>query len=624
MTEKQISVRISATGGDKLQAQLKGVGMEGARAFATVGKSASASRFALQNAAYQVQDVFVQVAAGTDVSRALAQQLPQLLGGMGLIGVLAGTAAAALIPLFGSMLGGAEDTKAASEAIDRLNDAIDELNAVNKVYSVEGLDAAVEKYGEINREVLLLIERQRQLVLDKAMTAAKTAVDSLGGSVSNVRGQLEAFDNLMADAADNPVLAADAALWAESIQEEFGLTIDQARALVAAFDTIGQTTSLEGKAAAAADLYGKIEGTKLETEGLRESLLDAESALRALAVSAPAGGWMNAAIGGVQGLIGKLWEAVQANSALEQSNRASGPAENYDRLSANGLSGPDAVRSIDQFSGGQFTPVVTGAGLRSPVVRSSGGSGGGGGQSAQTDAMREAQKIYDETRTEAEKYAVKVAELDGLLGQGAISQDTYNRAIIAAKDSFGELNATQEAFKDGIDAAAGAMADWLTQGKSLREGLADVFAGIASDLAKSAFKDLLNDIFSDVLGEGGGGGGLLGAIISAFTGGGNTPAAPSFAGGGYTGSGPRSGGLDGMGGFRAILHPNETVVDHTRGQKLRGGGGAPVVNIVVNGARGNMEIQDMVQKGVAAGMRETQRQAPDQMAKVQSDPRVRK
>lgn len=48
----------------------------------------------------------------------------------------------------------------------------------------------------------------------------------------------------------------------------------------------------------------------------------------------------------------------------------------------------------------------------------------------------------------------------------------------------------------------------------------------------------------------------------------------SFEGGGYTGSGPRSGGVDGKGGFPAILHPNETVIDHTKG-----GGAAPVVNI---------------------------------------------
>ena len=42
--------------------------------------------------------------------------------------------------------------------------------------------------------------------------------------------------------------------------------------------------------------------------------------------------------------------------------------------------------------------------------------------------------------------------------------------------------------------------------------------------------------------------------------------APSMDGGGYTGSGPRSGGLDGKGGFLAMLHPRETVIDHTKGQ----------------------------------------------------------
>ena len=38
----------------------------------------------------------------------------------------------------------------------------------------------------------------------------------------------------------------------------------------------------------------------------------------------------------------------------------------------------------------------------------------------------------------------------------------------------------------------------------------------------------------------------------------------SFAGGGYTGDAPRAGGIDGQGGFPAILHPQETVTDHSR------------------------------------------------------------
>ena len=39
-------------------------------------------------------------------------------------------------------------------------------------------------------------------------------------------------------------------------------------------------------------------------------------------------------------------------------------------------------------------------------------------------------------------------------------------------------------------------------------------------------------------------------------------------GGGYTGMGVRAGGIDGKGGFPAILHPNETVIDHTKGQGM--------------------------------------------------------
>ena len=40
----------------------------------------------------------------------------------------------------------------------------------------------------------------------------------------------------------------------------------------------------------------------------------------------------------------------------------------------------------------------------------------------------------------------------------------------------------------------------------------------------------------------------------------------SYDGGGFTGGGARAGGMDGKGGFPAMLHPNETVIDHTKGQ----------------------------------------------------------
>lgn len=67
--------------------------------------------------------------------------------------------------------------------------------------------------------------------------------------------------------------------------------------------------------------------------------------------------------------------------------------------------------------------------------------------------------------------------------------------------------------------------------------------------------------------------------------------AMSFEGGGFTGRGSRSGGVDGRGGFPAILHPNESVIDH------EGGGMQPVVvNQTINVTTG---IQQTVRAEIA-------------------------
>ena len=64
-------------------------------------------------------------------------------------------------------------------------------------------------------------------------------------------------------------------------------------------------------------------------------------------------------------------------------------------------------------------------------------------------------------------------------------------------------------------------------------------------------------------------------------------AAASFDGGGFTGMGARAGGLDGKGGFPAILHPNETVIDHSKGQSM---GTNVTINIQANDTKGFDEL----------------------------------
>jgi len=83
---------------------------------------------------------------------------------------------------------------------------------------------------------------------------------------------------------------------------------------------------------------------------------------------------------------------------------------------------------------------------------------------------------------------------------------------------------------------------------------------------------------------------------------------PSFLGGGFTGQGTRTGGVDGKGGFHAINHPNEVMVDLMNPEKgigelisrygfsdrmsaLRGGGTARAWNDkrIVDGLEGNRQ-----------------------------------
>ena len=106
------------------------------------------------------------------------------------------------------------------------------------------------------------------------------------------------------------------------------------------------------------------------------------------------------------------------------------------------------------------------------------------------------------------------------------------------------------------------------------KGIGDAFTKMASQMIADALRMMAYKLIMSLVGglTGGIGGGGIGANFSSAGAGSTgigwgaaTSFVPSFAGGGDTGAGARSGGVDGQGGFPAILHPNETVVDHSRG-----------------------------------------------------------
>ena len=106
-------------------------------------------------------------------------------------------------------------------------------------------------------------------------------------------------------------------------------------------------------------------------------------------------------------------------------------------------------------------------------------------------------------------------------------------------------------------------------------------------IATAAAESLATSFLGSAGGASSGGG--LGSLLEAFM---------SFDGGGYTGSGARAGGLDGKGGFMAMLHPNETVLDHSKGQ-----GAAQPITVVQNFTVGDVASVSLVRQAVAGSER---------------------
>ncbi|MES2973358.1 MAG: phage tail length tape measure family protein [Pseudomonadota bacterium] len=149
-----------------------------------------------------------------------------------------------------------------------------------------------------------------------------------------------------------------------------------------------------------------------------------------------------------------------------------------------------------------------------------------------------------------------------------------------AEEAGKELNsevktALSNAFRDTsgnpLESFGSALANvvYTRMTESVATALADALVGTG----KGGSSGLFGDLF-------GGAGGLLGKLFS-------------FDGGGYTGSGARSGGLDGKGGFMALMHPRETVTDHTKGQTTSGG---QTVNLYLTQHVGDVATVSMLEK----------------------------
>lgn len=188
-------------------------------------------------------------------------------------------------------------------------------------------------------------------------------------------------------------------------------------------------------------------------------------------------------------------------------------------------------------------------------------------------SAKERQQILDKIDSDTKEYDRKLQAAGGFVD---------GKAIKKVDDAARQLGLTfSSAFEDAI-----------VSGKDF----SDVLRGIEQDVIRIAAREtitkpLANSVSSWASGIN------FGAM---FGGGSSSTPIDGYAGGGFTGSGSRSGGMDGKGGFMAMLHPNETVIDHTMPMMPGGGGNqityAPVIQI--DSRTDRREIAELVDRSL--------------------------
>ena len=668
MSEKKVTVRLVMEGGKVVETELVGIGTKGKAALTSVstaatdvGKSTGQMRSNVQNAAFQVQDFFVQVGAGTSVSRALGQQLPQLLGSLGLFGVIAGTAAAALIPLIGVLFKGEDQAAAFKTTIDELAVTMSALKAASAAADVSLPDLG-KQYGQYAAQARELLEIQKQIAelnAGKAFAAAARSIPGvidLGGGfagkssqelivlaakVNVAREEAERLSKALRDAYEGTSTLTD-----QQIREMEQRALDARQLIASNNDYVVSQRALAaafGVSKEAASQLAVAAAQVREADSTTERLAAAEALAKAIWDSSD--GLKDATPEAVE-LYDKLTDAWKAGldlAALDIAGTIDRGADAALRLATNmrfaygmmgrgqpvvatpGMNFPD-YSGPDGLTRSPYGSIPSGLGLPPPpkVVDTTGSSGAGA--SAQNDALREAEKLFDETRTAAEKYSIEAAHLDDLFKTGAIDADLYQRAIAMIGEKYGEAADAGKFFAQVDEDLKSAFVDLAATGENS-------FQRIADAIKRAAIQALL--FGEGPLGNMFGGeksGGLLGGLFDGIFGGepdAKTSMVKSPFGGGRAVGGPVSAGTTYLVGEAGpeLFAPGRSgsiIPNHALRGAPAAGPTSLTVNVNVSGARGNAEIEKMVASGVQQGIAAYDKHAlPSRVKQISDDPRRR-
>ena len=524
----------------------------------------------LQQAGYQFGDYAVQVANGTSKMQAFGQQAPQLLQIFGPIGAIVG-AGVAIFAAFAVVMQRTKDAaKGAEVEVVSLGAAFDSLKKINGASIGDNLSAPAKA---ATAEYSILLESMRKVAEQQRVAAISSIVEEIApakaisdlytrfNEISRIRRSIYEQGKREGNAEYDRALQSQKDILAELSKER------QVRDVIL---SIGGATRAEATKNLAAAM------TSLETSG---SLSDE------LRVQLTAYGDQIGQLAVIEKIIADVdaTTADAAESASDFANAMQQAAAAVMNINVNAFA---KLKSLQAELRGRTR------GLGDSEIRI---------MQAARAAEIEAQKSGVDSSAELAAIAAEAAAIERniIAAEGALAEFNVTTVTASAPlrkvadiikqevtPAMERLKSVQESVSSAIESGMMGMVDGT---QSVKEAFKSMASAIIKDLYRIFVVKKITGFISDAIGAKFGSSAPTSSI---------RPVARSFAGGGYTGDGARAGGLDGKGGYMAMIHPRETVVDHTKGGSTGG------VTIIQNNTFGNgvnrAEINAMLPKIVEA------------------------
>ncbi len=557
-----------------------------------------------QQAGYQVSDFIVQVQSGQSAFVAFGQQASQLVGILPLMSGALGVSAGALIAISAglgiviplltalglAMTATKRSADKAKDSILTLADAQGELAKSTSSYQTKikmlefGVDTSAEAKALeelVSLRKKLSAEQSKQGV--NAITISERSKDLQGDLVSDLEKQITKTEELVeANAKIRAEYEAQAALQksaSQLVERNKQAELDRIKAIVAAFkdaEEVRQKARDDQKAADASaeesirlgqqklslmmeerDVgkdtgeYARLAASyerenlylKLEQEGVSKDIIDRSVEL--LKAQQEVTAEMIASADAA--------ERLKNNLEIASSFRVGGDLGEF----ANVAGGLDAFGGAGSFKYGGSQTFKPGTDKKA--------------QKSDLQLLRERLDLEDALlgKTEARQRVIQALGVDFVKNNP--------KTVAGLEEQINKNLELVRVEKERIDLAntiGSAMEDSLMSMVDGTKSVKDAFRDMAADIVRHLYKVLVVQQMINSFG-----GMLSGSSNPTLkTLGGGLESYGNMDGGGYTGNGPRSGGLDGKGGFMMMMHPRETVIDHTKGQQANTNGPTIVQN----------------------------------------------